>query len=175
VTDAQVNFNAPASLRKWPSINKERRTDAAYPEPYLLFDGTLDECLREMISKPVSSLIRNTHRTSGAIGERRAICRARSRTRAAARVSISLTSSTSAVGRTTDLPPRSCQVRKAPFPEQCLTCLKSTKSGHTEVQLYEGPRVGMARRESLAGECFGFCLVVSALRYVSTRPHQIRS
>jgi hypothetical protein len=54
MADAQVNFNAPASLRKWPSINKERRTDAAYPEPYLLFDGTLDECIREMISKPVS-------------------------------------------------------------------------------------------------------------------------
>jgi hypothetical protein len=54
MADAQVNFNAPASLRKWPSLNKERRTDAAYPGPYLLFDGTLDGCLREMISKPVS-------------------------------------------------------------------------------------------------------------------------
>jgi hypothetical protein len=54
MADVQVNFNAPASLRKWPSINKQRRTDADYPAAYLLFDGTLDECLQEMMSKPAS-------------------------------------------------------------------------------------------------------------------------
>jgi hypothetical protein len=52
-TDVQINFNASASLRKWPSINNQRRTDTAYPGPYLLFDGTLDECIQEMMSKPV--------------------------------------------------------------------------------------------------------------------------
>jgi hypothetical protein len=38
-TDVQINFNASASLRKWPSIDNQRRTDSAYPGLYLLFDG----------------------------------------------------------------------------------------------------------------------------------------
>jgi hypothetical protein len=54
MTDFQVDFSAPASLRKWPSINKQRRTDLDVPGPYLLFDGTLDECIREMMSKPTA-------------------------------------------------------------------------------------------------------------------------
>jgi hypothetical protein len=37
-TKAHVNFNAPAVLRKWPSLRNERRTDGA--SPYLLVDGT---------------------------------------------------------------------------------------------------------------------------------------
>jgi hypothetical protein len=42
-TEAHVNFDAPAVLRKWPSLYNERRTGTA---PYLLIDGTLDECMR---------------------------------------------------------------------------------------------------------------------------------
>jgi hypothetical protein len=52
--DIQINFNAPASLRKWPSIRNERRTDAPYPNPYLVQDGTLVECIEELLSKPAS-------------------------------------------------------------------------------------------------------------------------
>jgi hypothetical protein len=52
--DVQINFNAPASLRKWPSIKNERRTDAAYPNPYLLQDGALLACIEELLSKPAS-------------------------------------------------------------------------------------------------------------------------
>ena len=48
--DAHVNFDAPAILRKWPSLNNQRRT--ARTGPYLLFDGTLDECIRELVAKP---------------------------------------------------------------------------------------------------------------------------
>ena len=48
--DPHVNFDAPASLRKWPSLNNQRRTDAA--GPYLLFDGTLDECIRKFMAQP---------------------------------------------------------------------------------------------------------------------------
>ena len=45
-----VNFDAPAALRKWPSLNNQRRTDGTVP--YLLLDGTLDACIREFMAKP---------------------------------------------------------------------------------------------------------------------------
>jgi hypothetical protein len=45
-----VNFDAPAALRKWPSLNNERQTDVT--SPYLILDGTLDECIREFTAKP---------------------------------------------------------------------------------------------------------------------------
>ena len=49
-TEAHVNFDAAAVLRKWPSIRNERRTEGT--GPYLLLDGSLDECLREFMAKP---------------------------------------------------------------------------------------------------------------------------
>jgi hypothetical protein len=52
--DIQLNFNAPASLRKWPSIKNERRTDTPYANPYLVRQGTLFECIEDMLSKPAS-------------------------------------------------------------------------------------------------------------------------
>ena len=45
-TEAHINFDAPAVLRKWPSLANQRTEDAA---PYLLVEGTLDDCLRELI------------------------------------------------------------------------------------------------------------------------------
>ena len=48
--DTHVNFDAPAILRKWPSLNNQRRTEGT--GPYLLLDGTLDECIREFMAKP---------------------------------------------------------------------------------------------------------------------------
>jgi len=51
-TEPHVDFSAPATLRKWPSLNNERRTEG--PGPYLLVDGTLDECIREYMAKPPS-------------------------------------------------------------------------------------------------------------------------
>jgi len=45
-----INFEAPAVLRKWPSLSNQRRTEG--PGPYLLIDGTLDECIREFMAKP---------------------------------------------------------------------------------------------------------------------------
>ena len=47
--DLHVNFDARAVLRKWPSLNNRRRTDST--GPYLLLDGTLDECIREFFNK----------------------------------------------------------------------------------------------------------------------------
>ena len=40
-----INFDAPATFRKWPSLNGQRRVDS--DGPYLLLDATLDECIRE--------------------------------------------------------------------------------------------------------------------------------
>jgi hypothetical protein len=51
-TEANVNFDAPAALRKWPSLQNERHTEGI--GPYLIIDGTLDECIREFIAKPSS-------------------------------------------------------------------------------------------------------------------------
>ena len=51
-TKAHVNFDAPAILRKWPSRNNQRCTVGT--GPYLLVDGTLDECIREFMAKPAS-------------------------------------------------------------------------------------------------------------------------
>jgi hypothetical protein len=50
---AYLNFDAPAVLRKWPSLRSERRTEGT--DPYLLFDGTLDECIRELMAKPTTT------------------------------------------------------------------------------------------------------------------------
>jgi len=41
-----------AVLRKWPSLHNERRTEGT--GPYLIVDGTLDECIREFMAKPTS-------------------------------------------------------------------------------------------------------------------------
>jgi hypothetical protein len=51
--EAHVNFDAKAVLRKWPSLRNERRNDGT--GPYLLVDGTLDECIRAFLAKPNSS------------------------------------------------------------------------------------------------------------------------
>jgi len=47
-----IDFNAPATLRKWPSIKSERANTADHP--YLIVDGTLDHCIRQFVSKPKS-------------------------------------------------------------------------------------------------------------------------
>jgi hypothetical protein len=51
--EAHVNFDAPAVLRKWPSLGNKRRTEGT--GPYLVVDGTLDECLRAFMAKPTSA------------------------------------------------------------------------------------------------------------------------
>ena len=50
-TGAHINFAAPAVLRKWPSLNKERISSAS---PYSVAEGTLDECMGQFTSKPIS-------------------------------------------------------------------------------------------------------------------------
>jgi hypothetical protein len=50
--EPRINFGAPAVLRKWPSLRGERRTEGTLP--YLLVEGTLDECVRALMAKPTS-------------------------------------------------------------------------------------------------------------------------
>ena len=47
-----VDFDAPATLRKWPSIKNERARAA--DGPYLIVDGTLDDCIPQFMAKPTS-------------------------------------------------------------------------------------------------------------------------
>jgi hypothetical protein len=46
----KIDFDAPATFRKWPSLNGQRRNDGT--GPYLLLDSTLDECIRQFLAKP---------------------------------------------------------------------------------------------------------------------------
>ena len=49
-----IDFNAPAILRKWPSLNNERVSAALGARAYLVVDSTLDECIRQFLAKPAS-------------------------------------------------------------------------------------------------------------------------
>jgi hypothetical protein len=50
---ARVNFDARTVLRKWPSLGNERRS--ATNGPYFLVEGTLEDCLRQLMVKPAST------------------------------------------------------------------------------------------------------------------------
>jgi hypothetical protein len=50
----KINFHAPATLRKWPSVNSERISASLGARPYLIIEGTLDECIRKFMSQPKS-------------------------------------------------------------------------------------------------------------------------
>jgi hypothetical protein len=54
VADHETDFNAPAMLRKWPSLKNERVPKAWGGVPYLISEGTLDGCIREFMSKAAS-------------------------------------------------------------------------------------------------------------------------
>ena len=48
---ARIDFDAKVVLRKWPSLGNDRRnTDRG---PYFLIDGSLEDCLRELMAKPI--------------------------------------------------------------------------------------------------------------------------
>ncbi|SRR6266702_8246851 len=51
-TGEHIDFGAAAVLRKWPSINNERAKSSS--GPYLVIDGTLDECIRGFLAKPAN-------------------------------------------------------------------------------------------------------------------------
>jgi hypothetical protein len=53
-TGANIDFDAPATLRKWPSLKNERISAADGARPYSILDGTLRECMSAFIAKPIS-------------------------------------------------------------------------------------------------------------------------
>jgi hypothetical protein len=52
MSDTRLDFSAPAILRKWPSVNKERVSASLGARPYMIIDGTLDECIQKLMSQP---------------------------------------------------------------------------------------------------------------------------
>jgi hypothetical protein len=53
-TGVHIDFSAPAVLRKWPSLNNGRISASLGARPYLVVDGTLDECIRQFLAKPAN-------------------------------------------------------------------------------------------------------------------------
>ena len=53
-SDVQIDFNMPAYLRKWPSLGSQPLRETRHPGAYLLLEGTLDECIKEFMTKPAS-------------------------------------------------------------------------------------------------------------------------
>jgi hypothetical protein len=45
-----IAYDAPADLKKWPSLKNER---VASKTPYL---GTLADCIRELLAKPIKQI-----------------------------------------------------------------------------------------------------------------------
>ena len=50
MTVTHINFDAPAELRKWPSLRGQRVKDAA---SYLVVSGTLGQCIQAFLPKHV--------------------------------------------------------------------------------------------------------------------------
>lgn len=51
MADSEIDFSATATLRKWPSVGRQRNPSSQYNSPYLVHQGTLDECMREFMLK----------------------------------------------------------------------------------------------------------------------------
>jgi hypothetical protein len=49
-----IVYDAPADLKKWPSLNNQRLNGNS--RPYLVFNGTLAECVRELMAKPIKAI-----------------------------------------------------------------------------------------------------------------------
>ena len=50
--DTGIDFSVPATLRKWPSLNKQRVSASLGARPYMISEGTLDECIRRIMHLP---------------------------------------------------------------------------------------------------------------------------
>jgi hypothetical protein len=53
VADHELDLNAPATLRKWPSLNNERIPSAWGAVPYLVYEGKLAQCICKFASYPL--------------------------------------------------------------------------------------------------------------------------
>ena len=48
-----IAYDAPADLKKWPSLRNERVTSKT---PYLVYNGTLADCIRLLLAKPINQI-----------------------------------------------------------------------------------------------------------------------
>ena len=48
-----IAYDVTADLKKWPSLNNQR---VAGKTPYLVYNGTLAGCIRELLAKPVKQI-----------------------------------------------------------------------------------------------------------------------
>jgi hypothetical protein len=49
-----IAYDAPADLKKWPSLNSKRLNGNS--QPYFVFHGTLAECVRQLMAKPIKAI-----------------------------------------------------------------------------------------------------------------------
>lgn len=49
-----IAYDAPAELKKWPSLRGERLRDRS--TPYMVYNGTLADCVRELLAKPIKGI-----------------------------------------------------------------------------------------------------------------------
>jgi hypothetical protein len=64
-TGVHIDFNAPAILRTWLSLNSERISASVGPRPYLVVDRSLDECIGQFQSvRHSASPLRDSHRAA---------------------------------------------------------------------------------------------------------------
>jgi hypothetical protein len=47
--DTGIDFSAPAALRKWPSLNKQRVSVSLGARPYMITEVALDECIQQFM------------------------------------------------------------------------------------------------------------------------------
>ena len=48
-----IAYDAPADLKKWPSLRNERVSSKT---PYLVYNGTLADCIRLLLAKPIKQI-----------------------------------------------------------------------------------------------------------------------
>jgi hypothetical protein len=48
-----IAYDAPADLKKWPSLNNQR---LAGKPPYLVYNGTLADCIKALLAKPIKQI-----------------------------------------------------------------------------------------------------------------------
>jgi hypothetical protein len=49
-----IVYDAAAELKKWPSLNSQRLNGKS--RPYLVFNGTLADCIRQLLARPVKQI-----------------------------------------------------------------------------------------------------------------------
>jgi hypothetical protein len=69
-TNVQINFDASAVLRKWPSLQNAPISASDGGRPYSIFEGTLDDCIRQFMAKPASQRHLFEIHTSSALSTR---------------------------------------------------------------------------------------------------------